>query len=160
MLRVARQGDDAAFEGALVTLVGELGAAGVVTGDVAARSIEPTPRTYALLWRAMRPMIERFHLAPSVQELTGETGVTPRQIDRYVKDFVTNFGHVVGAGWRTATRHLRLRLAVVLLSAEGASVADVATAVGYGSIDAMGRAFREIGLPAPSAIHAALRPPA
>jgi transcriptional regulator GlxA family with amidase domain len=46
---------------------------------------------------------------------------------------------------------------VLLLSAPGATVADVATTVGYGSPIAMARAFRDARLPAPSAIQTALR---
>ena len=40
-------------------------------------------------------------------------------------------------------RVLRLRAAVLLLSAPGGTPSDVARTVGYGSLDAMGRAFRD-----------------
>jgi transcriptional regulator GlxA family with amidase domain len=48
-------------------------------------------------------------------------------------------------------------MSVVLLSADDASVTDVATAVGYGSVDAMSRAFRDAGLPPPSVVQEQLR---
>jgi hypothetical protein len=43
------------------------------------------------------------------------------------------------------------------LSAPGATVADVARIVGYGSPIAMARAFRDADLPAPSVIQADMR---
>jgi len=43
------------------------------------------------------------------------------------------------------------------LSGPDSSVADVASAVGYGSPIAMARAFRDARLPAPSAVQAAVR---
>ena len=45
----------------------------------------------------------------------------------------------------------------LLLSAPAATPSEVAKAVGYGSLDAMGRAFRDATLPAPSVVHAAVR---
>lgn len=47
---------------------------------------------------------------------------------------------------------VRLRLAALLLSAREATIAEVAQRVGYGSVDALGRAFRDAGLPSPHAI--------
>jgi transcriptional regulator GlxA family with amidase domain len=52
---------------------------------------------------------------------------------------------------------LRLRVAALLLSAPAATVADVASAVGYGSAIAMARAFRDAKLPPPSSVQAAVR---
>jgi transcriptional regulator GlxA family with amidase domain len=52
---------------------------------------------------------------------------------------------------------LRLRTAVVLLSAAEATVVEVARLVGYGSPIAMARAFRDAKLPAPSVVQAELR---
>jgi AraC-like DNA-binding protein len=54
-------------------------------------------------------------------------------------------------------RVLRLRAAVLLLSAPEATPSDVARTVGYGSLDAMGRAFRDAHLPAPSVVQQAVR---
>jgi len=79
-----------------------------------------------------------------------------RQLDRYLQDFFETFT-MVGGGWRAATVHLRIKLAVMFLSAEGVSVAEVARAVGYGSSDAMARAFRDAGLSAPTTLREALQ---
>ena len=48
---------------------------------------------------------------------------------------------------------------MLLLSAPDATPSDVSRAVGYGSLDAMGRAFRDASLPAPSIIQDAVRYP-
>ena len=58
-----------------------------------------------------------------------------------------------------AMRVLRLRAAVLMLSAPGSTPSDVARTVGYGSLDAMGRAFRDAALPAPSVVQAAVKYP-
>jgi AraC-like DNA-binding protein len=52
---------------------------------------------------------------------------------------------------------LRLRSAVLLLSAPDGGVAEVAKLVGYGSPIAMARAFRDADLPPPSVIQADIR---
>jgi transcriptional regulator GlxA family with amidase domain len=57
------------------------------------------------------------------------------------------------------SRRLRLKMAVIMLSAKDATVAEVARVVGYGSADAMARAFRDAELPAPSEVREALRTP-
>ena len=51
---------------------------------------------------------------------------------------------------------LRLRAAVLLLSAPDATPNEVAKVVGYGSLDAMGRAFRDAQLPPPSLVQGAV----
>jgi AraC-like DNA-binding protein len=50
-----------------------------------------------------------------------------------------------------------LRVAVMLLSAPDATASDVSQVVGYGSLDAMGRAFRDAKMPPPSTILAAVK---
>ncbi len=140
----------------MTDLLHGLASAGVITSEAVDVALKPTSPTFARLWSALRPMVERLYLAPTIQEVSDATGVSGRQIDRHVRDFVTAFG-LVGAGWRPATRHLRLKLSVILLSAEGATVGEIARVVGYGSSDAMARAFRDAKMPAPSAIQEQLR---
>ena len=128
---------------------------------VNAEALEPTlvktPGPLELLWKGVRPMVERLYLTPTVEEVSGATGISLRQVDRYVSQFLERFGHLGGTSWRVATRHMRLKLAVMWLSADGVSVADVATATSYGSADAMARAFRDAGLPTPSKVQSELR---
>ena len=49
--------------------------------------------------------------------------------------------------------------AIVLLSAPEGTATEVARIVGYKSLDAMGRAFRDAKLPPPSVIQDAIRFP-
>ena len=70
-------------------------------------------------------MIERLYLTPTLAEVEEATGVSLRQLDRHIQDFVSAFA-VVGEGWRATTRHFRLKLAIVFLSAPGATVGEVA----------------------------------
>ena len=137
-------------------LLGRLAELGIVTMDAAGAARETSPRAFVALWDALRPMIERLYLTPTLQEIGEATGVSLRQVDRYVQDFVTAFA-LVGDGWRPTTRFLRLKLAILLSSAEHASVGEVARIVGYGSPDAMARAFRDAGLAPPSVVQERVR---
>lgn len=148
---VARLGDDDDLQRHLGELLGRLASADLVAPSAAEALRRGPPAAFVVLWRALRPMVERLYLTPTLQEVHEATGVSVRQLDRHIQDFVTSFA-MVGEGWRPATRHLRLKLAILLLSAQGASVGDVARAVGYQSSDAMARAFRDAGLSAPSAV--------
>jgi AraC-like DNA-binding protein len=82
--------------------------------------------------------------------------LSQRQLGRDLGDLTRTFG-LFGGGFRDAMRVLRLRAAVLLLSAPGGTPSDVARAIGYGSLDAMGRAFRDAQLPAPSVVQEAVR---
>jgi AraC-like DNA-binding protein len=62
-----------------------------------------------------------------------------------------------GRGFRDATHLYRIRYATLLLSAPGVTATEIAKRLGYGTLTALGRAFRDAGLPAPSEISAALR---
>jgi len=113
--------------------------------------LRPMPARFQLLWKAIGPIVERLDLRPTVKELSAVTGGTPREVDRNVRAFVSSFGFL-GGSWREGSRYWRLKLAIVFLSAEGASIADVARAVGYGSTDAMARAFRDARIPPPNVV--------
>ena len=101
-------------------------------------------------------MIENLYLTPTLQEVADRVGLSTRQVDRYVESFLRAFG-LVGGRWRSSTRYWRLKLAVILLSADGASVADVARCIGYSGSDAMARAFRDAGLPPPVTVQQDVR---
>jgi AraC-like DNA-binding protein len=153
---VARLGDDDALRLGLTELLGRVTSAGLVAPSVAAELLRSPPEAFGLLWRAFRPMIERLYLTPTLQEVQDATGISVRQLDRHIQEFVTSFS-VVGEGWRTTMHHLRLKLAILLLSARGATIGEVANAVGYRSTDAMARAFRDAGLSAPSIVQQQLQ---
>src|SRR5579859_6097727 len=134
VIRVSRDDDDDAYRAAFATLIDRLVRDGALPAGLKTRVLRPTSRPFVLLWNGVRPMIERLYLSPTLQELGAATGVSLRQMDRHVRSFLSSFG-IVGRHWRSTTRHFRLKLAVILLSAEHASVAEVAAAVGYGSSD-------------------------
>lgn len=152
----ALRGDDAGTVETMSALLRALADEGVLAADVARAAHERV--AFEILWRALRPMIERFALSSTVADLTHLAGLTARQLEKQIRAFVDRFGGLglVGSGWRPATRHLRIKIAVMLLSAEGLSVSRVASAIGYGSTDAMARAFRDAGLAAPATVQAAM----
>jgi AraC-like DNA-binding protein len=133
-----------------------LGDCGILREDAMQPSAMKTPAPLTLLWQGIRPIVERLNMAPTVDEISTATGMSVRQIEQRIGGFLARFD-VGGAGWRAATLHLRLKVAVVLLSAERISVAEVAETTNYGSVDAMARAFRDAGLPPPSKVQAQLR---
>ena len=89
---------------------------------------------------------------PTLDEMSADAEVSPRQLRRDVRAFVAMLGIGQGMSWREDIVSLRLRLAVTLLSAPGATPAAVATAVGYGRLSSMGRAFQNGGIALPRVI--------
>ncbi len=129
-------------------------AAGIVAGELVGTLCAVEPERYTRLWDAIQPLYATYGATLSLKQLAASLGMSLRQVGRDAKEIVATFG--VGDGFRDALLVLRLRAAVLLLAAEGASIGDVAAAVGYGSAIALARAFRDAKLPAPSAIQAAL----
>jgi AraC-like DNA-binding protein len=146
---------DDAVEAEIFSLIDGLRRSGVLHARAAerARSRVPLER----LWRGVRPLAERLDVAATLDQLGELASTSRRQLDRYVHAFFEQVP-LVGGGFRSATLHLRLKLAVLFLSAEGVTATEVAAQMGYGSIDAMGRAFRDAGLPSPSVVQSSLRP--
>jgi AraC-like DNA-binding protein len=93
---------------------------------------------------------------PAISDLARFFGRSGRQLTRNLEAFAHAIG-LPSARWRFTMRKWRLRSASILLSAPRATVQDVAREVGYGSVEAMGRAFRDAGLPSPSDIRNAAR---
>jgi AraC-like DNA-binding protein len=137
---------------ALGVLLDALATAGITRG---AALVHEEPERYRRMWDALRPLYQTYGGTASLKQLAASLGMSMRQVGRDAKELATTFG--IGGGYRDALLVLRLRVAVLLLSAPAATVADVAAAVGYGSPIAMARAFRDAKLPAPSAIQAAVR---
>jgi hypothetical protein len=97
---------DDALRSDFAALIERVAALGLVAAAMAARALLGPPRAFSLLWRGLRPMIERFYLTPTLQELGDATGISVRQVDRHVQELIGTFA-LVGPGWRAATRHLR-----------------------------------------------------
>jgi transcriptional regulator GlxA family with amidase domain len=120
-----------------------------------ASSLRHAPR-FAALWQGLGPLIDAVELTATLDQLGETSGLSRRTLIRTLQSFIPTFG-IVGESWRDATHRLRLKCALLLLSAEEVSVAEVATATGYASPEALGRAFREGGLEPPSHIRQRLR---
>lgn len=143
-------------EPAVHDLLAELAATGVLGADLTASVVAEEPERFVRVWAVLRPLYQDLATSASLKQIAALAGLSLRQLGRDLTDLTRTFG-LFGAGFRDATRILRLRAAVLLLSAPDATPGDVARIVGYGSLDAMGRAFRDAQLPAPSVIHAAVR---
>ena len=145
-------------EPALHQLIVRLGEAGVLSKDLTSSVVANEPDRFSRLWTVLRPLYEDLATSASLKQIAIVAKLSLRQLGRDLGDLTRTFG-LFGAGFRDAMRVLRLRAAVLLLSAPGGTPSDVAKAVGYGSLDAMGRAFRDAQLPPPSVVQDAVRYP-
>lgn len=145
-------------ERALYQVLVELVTANVLSKDLTASVVTEEPERFVRLWTVLRPLYEDLATSASLKQIAIVAKLSLRQLGRDLGDLTRTFG-LFGAGFRDAMRVLRLRAAVLMLSAPGSTPSDVARSVGYGSLDAMGRAFRDAALPAPSVVQAAVRYP-
>ena len=143
-------------EAAVHHLIDTLGATGVLSRDLTASVVATEPERFQRVWEVMRPLYQGISASTSLKQISTLAGLSLRQLGRDLADLTRTFG-LFGAGFREMMRVLRLRVAVLLLSAPEATPSDVARTVGYGSLDAMGRAFRDANLPAPSIVQEAVR---
>lgn len=143
-------------EAAVRHLILALGDSGVLSRDLTTSVVAEEPERYRRVWAVLRPLYQNLSTSASLKQIAMLAGLSLRQSGRDVTDLTRTFG-LLGLGFRDVTRVLRLRAAALLLSAPDATPGEVARVVGYGSLDAMGRAFRDAGLPAPSVVQAAVR---
>lgn len=137
-------------------LLRELERLQITTADAHVAVARSAPAPLARVLGAISRYVERMDLGGTLKDLEAATGTSQRQVARDIEAAVRMLG-LAGLGWRLTSRHLRIKIAVILLSAEQASVTRVARIVGWGSADAMTRAFRNAGLPAPTVVQRALR---
>jgi transcriptional regulator GlxA family with amidase domain len=143
-------------EAAVHDLIATLGSADVLSRDLIASVVANEPERFLRLWAVMRPLYQNLATSASLKQIAALAGLSLRQLGRDLRDLTRTFG-LFGTGFRDAMRVLRLRAAVLLLSAPEGTPSDVARTIGYGSLDAMGRAFRDASLPAPSIVQEAVR---
>ena len=148
--------EEARSEAAVHHLIATLGAADILSRDLIASVVANEPERFLRLWAVMRPLYQDLATSASLKQIAALAGLSLRQLGRDLRDLTRTFG-LFGTGFRDAMRVLRLRAAVLLLSAPDGSPSDVARTIGYGSLDAMGRAFRDAHLPAPSIVQEAVR---
>jgi AraC-like DNA-binding protein len=150
------QSDDAAVEANIRELLTRLADLRVLDMDVVSGALTSTPKTLQRLWRAIQPLIERLAVSFTLEDLRSLAGLSTAQIERELQNLLGTLG-LARPGIRSLTHHMRLKAAVLFLSAEGASIAEVAEVAGYRSVDAMARAFRDAGLAPPSVVRKELR---
>ncbi|HEY0195880.1 MAG TPA: AraC family transcriptional regulator [Kofleriaceae bacterium] len=143
-------------EAAVLHLIGALGQTGALRQDLTASVVEVEPERFQRVWAVLRPLYQDLAVSASLKQISTLAGVSLRQLGRDFTELTRTFG-LFGAGFRDTMRIIRLRAAVLLLSAPDATPSDVARLVGYGSLDAMGRAFRDASLAAPSIVQDAVR---
>jgi AraC-like DNA-binding protein len=146
-------------EAAVHRLIEALGAAELLSRDLTASVVTEEPERFVRMWSVLKPLYGELATSTSLKQVSQIARLSLRQLGRDLHDFTTTF-NLYGGGYREAMRVLRLRAAVTLLSAPEGTPSEVARAVGYGSLDAMGRAFRDAHLPPPSVVQAAVRHPA
>jgi AraC-like DNA-binding protein len=108
------------------------------------------------LWSAVRPLAEKLELLSSLDTVAMLSGLSVRHLARELEAFTTTF-KVPFSSWRETTRRLRLKVVTMALSSEELAIFEVASLMGYGSVEAMARAFRDAGAPAPSRVRDELR---
>jgi AraC-like DNA-binding protein len=103
-------------------------------------------------WTALAPYYMQLQEAPSLQAIADRAGVSLRQLARDLEDLIGTFAIGLGDSFRDVVSDVRLRWAVLLLSAPSLTITAIARAAGYGSLQALGRAVRDAGLCSPSAV--------
>jgi AraC-like DNA-binding protein len=144
--------------GATRELLGALVDASILHRDLIATVRGEEPPHFVRCWRAIAQHYLRIAPSPSLQDLADAAGVSLRQLARDLEELVEAFP-VGTERFRGLVSDVRLRWAVLLLSAPSLPIARVAHAAGFGSVQALGRALRNAGLPTPSAIRRDLLAP-
>ncbi|MEZ4367574.1 MAG: hypothetical protein R2939_15045 [Kofleriaceae bacterium] len=147
--RVVRAPSTTSVRGVLVALATD----GVIVPEVAATVVAEESAMVQRLWAPMQARYQAFDTAPSIKGIAEDAGVSVVTAARYLRKIVNTFG-LHGSTFRDVMYVMRLRMAAMLLSAPGVTVGEVAAQVGYGSLEAMDRAFANAGLPVPSALQA------
>ena len=137
-----------------LALVARMACDGITKTQLPAET--PVTDSVARVWRVLRQRYAEMAVSTTLDEIAAAAGVSLAQAARDVMAVVQTFPYL-GAGFRETMLLVRLRLAAQFLSAPTATVREVAATVGYGSVSALRRAFRDAGMPSPSAIAAACR---
>lgn len=135
-------------ERALRTVLGTLRALPL---DPGAALVEPVPERTSALSTALDELLSDLAQRPMAIDLHEQLGLSLRQLNRVVTDFNERYGFNAGS-WRDARGRRRVLMGVALMSARGATVEEVAEAVGYASPTAFARALAEAELPPPGEI--------
>ncbi|MEZ4221761.1 MAG: AraC family transcriptional regulator [Polyangiaceae bacterium] len=152
--RLAELSTTEGLEAACRALLRDLADANLISPRLAQEADEHEGRV-ARMWEAIRPFAERLDLLNSLDALSLAAGLSLRHLARELSDFPKSL-RVPFMGWRETTKRYRIKLATLALSEAELSIAQVAELAGYGSTEAMNRAFRDEGIDAPSRVREAL----
>lgn len=111
----------------------------------------PEPVSVRRLWDVLRQRYAELATSVSLKEVAAEAGISFAQAARDLKALARAFG-LNGGSYREIVRVHRLRMATLFLTAPTVTPTEVALRLGYGSLPAMDRAFRDAGLPTPSVV--------
>jgi AraC-like DNA-binding protein len=143
---------------AMARFLGELARIGVVDPAVAASVVRAEDPLIRARWNGAVRLYERFKVSSMLKKIALAVSLSTRQTTREVAVIAEEFG-LRGLGLHEINRLLRLRAAAMLLSAPDGTATEVAHLLGYGTLSALGTAFRKARLPSPSAVRAALLGP-
>lgn len=133
----------------------ELSARGVLATKLS-ETIVRDEGAIGLLWEGMRPLIDGFGGGLKQDDVMSRVGWGARRLQRELSNATTALGLDWFGGWREVTLRYRVRFAALLLSNPALSVGEIATAVGYASVEALAHAFEACQLPSATEIRRAL----
>jgi AraC-like DNA-binding protein len=124
-------------------------AAGWLRQPLAGSIAHASPTLADRVWQGVSTFYGALELSPTFVRLAELAELSTRHTDRAFRHFVDEYD-LLGVGWRTLTRHWRLKAAVLFLSCPDLTVSEVARLVGYSNIQALTNALAAEGLPQPS----------
>lgn len=148
--------EDATLTDGLLAVLERLVADGVLAPALPGTVVRDEPEAFRRLWNVLRPLYGDFATSATLKVIADRAGLSLAQAARDLARLSTTMG-LGGLGYRDVIRVLRSRMSTLMLSVPGATIAEAAAAVGYGSVDALGRSLRDVGLPGPTAVQAAVR---
>lgn len=86
---------------------------------------------------------------PTVADLEATAGLSSRSIQKWMEAFHQRYAFNTQGGWRETLHRTRLILGAALMSAEQATTARVAQALGYGAPRSFNNALLNAGFPSP-----------
>lgn len=104
---------------------------------------------HEVVWNQLMAWLEPLELNGSLETLAERVGLSLRQTTRRLESMMATFAFP-WYQWRTLTRSVRMRLAVLLLSNPELSITDIARTTGYAGVQSLAHALQAAGLPSPS----------
>ncbi|MEB2310352.1 MAG: hypothetical protein OZ921_11450 [Sorangiineae bacterium] len=103
------------------------------------------------LTEALDHLLSNLADQPMMLDLSQRLEVTPRQLNRLIREYNRKYAFNAG-GWLDTRNRRRLLVGATFMTVPGATAAYVASLIGYRSATAFARALRHARLPPPSEI--------